>query len=66
MQRIPGIQIPEEIEKIEVYSLVGELVLSTETNKFVVELDITSLEAGLYTVNVHGANGIQTARIVKN
>ena len=54
------------IEKIEVYSLVGELVLSTETNKFVVELDITSLEAGLYTVNVHGANGIQTARIVKN
>jgi hypothetical protein len=54
------------IEKIEVYSLVGELVLSTETNKFVVELDITSLEAGLYTVNVQGANGIQTARIVKN
>lgn len=54
------------IEKIEVYSLVGELVLSTETNKFVVELDITSLEAGLYTVNVHGANGMQTARIVKN
>jgi hypothetical protein len=54
------------IEKIEVYSLVGELVLSTETNKFVVELDITSLEAGLYTVNVHGANSIQTARIIKN
>ncbi len=54
------------IEKVEVYSLVGELVLSTETNNFVVELDITSLEAGLYTVNVHGANGIQTARIVKN
>ena len=54
------------IEKIEVYSLVGELVLSTLTNNFIVELDVTSLEAGLYTVNVHGANGIQTARIVKN
>jgi hypothetical protein len=54
------------IEKIEVYSLVGELVLSTQSNNFVVELDVTSLEAGLYTVNVHGANGVQTARIVKN
>jgi hypothetical protein len=54
------------IEKIEVYSLVGELVLSTNANNFVVELDVTALEAGLYTINVHGANGVQTARIVKN
>jgi hypothetical protein len=54
------------IEKIEIYSMVGELVLSTETNNFVVELDVKSLEAGLYTVNVLGANGAQTARIVKN
>jgi hypothetical protein len=54
------------IEKIEIYSMVGELVLSTETNNFVVELDVKSLEAGLYTVNVLGANGTQTARIVKN
>jgi hypothetical protein len=54
------------IEKIEVYSLVGELVMTSQSNKFVVELDVTSLEAGLYTVNVHGANGVQTARIVKN
>ena len=54
------------IEKVEVYSLVGELVLTTETNNFVVELDITKLQAGLYTVNFHGANGLQTARIVKN
>ena len=54
------------IEKIEIYSMVGELVLSTETNNFVVELDVKSLETGLYTVNVLGANGTQTARIVKN
>ena len=54
------------IEKIEVYSLVGELVLSTETNNFLVELDITTLESGLYIVNVHGANSSHTARIEKN
>lgn len=54
------------IEKIEVYSMVGDLVLSTDANNFVVELNLTALEAGLYTLNVHGANGVKTARIVKN
>jgi hypothetical protein len=54
------------IEKIEIYSMVGELVLSTDANNFVIELNLSALEAGLYTLNVHGANGVKTARIVKN
>ena len=54
------------IEKIDIYSMVGDLVLSTDANNFVVELNLTALEAGLYTLNVHGANGVKTTRIVKN
>jgi hypothetical protein len=54
------------IGKIEIYSLVGELVYTIESNKFEVDLDISSLEAGIYTISVNGSNSNQNARIIKN
>lgn len=54
------------ISKIDVYSIVGELVLSMEAGNPIVDLDVTSLETGVYTMNVHGTNGFQTVRIIKN
>jgi hypothetical protein len=54
------------IEKIEVYSVIGELVLSMDANDVVFELDITGLDAGMYNVNVYGSAGVQTSRVIKN
>jgi hypothetical protein len=56
----------KSIDKIEVYSLLGELVLSETANKFNIELDITKLENGLYTIYIHSDNGVQMSRLVKN
>ena len=54
------------IEKIEIYSVVGELVKTVNVNNVKAEINIENLEVGVYSIFVHGLNGKQTAQIVKN
>ncbi|RAJ18191.1 T9SS type A sorting domain-containing protein [Olleya aquimaris] len=51
------------IQYLEVYSLLGQPVLKVNTQN---QIDLTSLEAGMYVLNIHTKQGILTKKIIKN
>ena len=52
----------KEVERIEVYNIVGQLIKKTKENV----LDISDQEAGTYIIKVITASGINTKQIIKN
>ncbi len=53
------------MDKIVVYSIVGEAVLEIEVNAASVEIDIENLASGVYQLVATGANSISRTQIVK-
>ena len=54
------------IEKIEVYSMIGELVNTKNTTSNEVNVELQNLASGVYTLNVFANGGMKTVRIIKN
>jgi len=56
------IKTEEKIEKVQIFSITGELVQTEESNSF----SINQLNTGVYIVDVKTASGIIRTRIIKN
>ena len=54
------------IEKIEVYSMLGELISTKNTTSNEVNVELQNLAAGVYTFNVFANGGMKTVRVIKN
>ncbi len=54
-----------DIDRIEVYNLVGQWVAQVQLSTAVQHLDMSSLPAGVYTVKVFAAELVQGIKIVK-
>ncbi|MFM1931828.1 MAG: hypothetical protein RL226_1131 [Bacteroidota bacterium] len=53
------------VSSVEVYNVVGELVLTANPRNSFVTLNVDALEGGIYTVRVTTANGESVQRFVK-
>lgn len=53
------------VEKVSVYNLLGQEVISKTPNNQLVTLDITNLQVGVYVVKVTVNGNITTSRIIK-
>lgn len=53
------------INRVEVYSLAGRLVIAKEGNGEVVEINLSHLSSGCYIVRTWTSEGVQTARVAK-
>ncbi len=51
------------IKKIEVYNILGKLVL--ENKKMVFQLIMSTLDSGLYFVKIESDKGIVTKKVIK-
>lgn len=60
-----NIEYTEAINKVEVYSILGQKVLSTIHDGATVKLDMSSLSAGNYMVRIETKSGAQFVKIVK-
>ncbi len=56
----------ETINRVQIVSLTGTVVLSTEVNYLEKQLNLEHLENGLYIVVLYTDNGVETHRIIKN
>ncbi len=56
----------ESINRIEIVSLTGEVVLADNVNHLEKQLNLSSLNDGLYIVILYCDEGIKTQRILKN
>ena len=56
---------PEKMDKIEVYSALGELVFTASPGSSKTQLNLAHLKTGLYLVKVHAQGQTQTLRVVK-
>jgi hypothetical protein len=54
------------IQKIEVYSIVGELVATKKYSANEVIIDLEKLSPGVYTLNVFANDGVKAIRVIKN
>lgn len=58
------LQLPElEIERVEAYSATGQLMLDDRSANS--SLDLTAQPSGLYLLKIYAADGVYTARVVK-
>jgi len=51
------------IEKVEVYSIIGALLLSE--NHYSGKISVSNLPRGIYMVNVYTSDGMRVGKIVK-
>jgi hypothetical protein len=54
-----------QINKIEVFDILGKTVLSLQPNEMEVQLDATSLKSGLYLARIASEQGVKTIKLVK-
>lgn len=52
------------IEAIEIYNVVGQMVLINSTNENTI--DVSNLESGTYFIKIYSENSTETAKFVKN
>ena len=50
---------------LQVYNVMGKMVMQQQTNKAVTELNIAKLPAGVYMLNINDANGVRSVKFVK-
>jgi hypothetical protein len=60
------IQQEKPIEKIEVVNIFGQIVFNLPFNSNKIEINLSDLSVGIYMINVHSGNSIQSQRIVKS
>ena len=56
----------EEINKVEVYNLLGQLLSSNTYNSNNVKIDFTALNSGLYFVKIHTEDKVAIIKTIKN
>jgi len=54
------------IDKIEVYSMIGELVSTKNVTSNEVNVELHNLASGVYTLSVFANGGMKTVRVIKN
>lgn len=54
-----------ELNKIEIYNLLGEMVLEIQQTKSLNRINISTLEIGIYMIHIETPNGVLNQRIVK-
>ena len=57
------IKTPNTVEKIEVYTALGQLVITNHNSK---NVDLRTLSRGLYLLKIHSNNKIISEKIIKN
>jgi hypothetical protein len=55
-----------DVNRVEVYNLLGQNVMSTNIDSKQTELNVSDLDAGMYLIKVYDENGAQTHRFLKN
>jgi hypothetical protein len=54
------------IDKIEIYSMIGELVSTKNVTSNEVNVELQNLASGVYTLSVFANGGMKTVRVIKN
>jgi hypothetical protein len=54
------------IERIEIVNIFGQIVFNLPCNSNKIEINLSDLSAGIYLINIHSGNSIQSQRIVKS
>jgi len=65
VSNVLSIQAPAEITSVEVYNVLGQVMLRNEEVGTDVQLDVATLSAGSYFVRVKTANATQVVHIIK-
>jgi predicted aconitase with swiveling domain len=60
-----NVQAREAITEISVYNLLGQAVIMASPNSDTYQVDMTSLDSGIYLANVKTETGNKTIRIIK-
>ena len=60
-----NVQAKEAIIEISVYNLLGQAVIMASPNSDTYQVDMTSLDTGIYLTNIKTETGIKTIRIIK-
>lgn len=54
------------ISKVEMYNMLGQMVLSKSINGSLTSLNVSELDGGIYNVKIYSENKEQTIKVVKN
>lgn len=60
-----SLRAEEPLRRVEVFDTEGRLVQNSAPNSALVSLDLRLLDAGTYTVQVHGDSGFTTRTVIK-
>ncbi len=55
----------QDISKVEVYNMIGQLVLSQNVNAASAQVNLSGVNAGTYLVKVFSANQMNTVKVIK-
>ena len=55
----------QELQRIELYSLSGQLIYSTIYDAPIIQIDLSSLQNGVYLIIVKSRDFIKTEKIIK-
>lgn len=50
---------------LQVYNVMGKLVMQQQTNKAITEMNIAKLPAGIYMLNINNGNAVRSVKFVK-
>lgn len=60
-----NISYADAITGVEVYNMLGQLVINKAPNSATLQLDMASLQAGTYMVKLQAGNATQTIKLIK-
>ncbi|MGV3460551.1 MAG: T9SS type A sorting domain-containing protein [Flavobacterium sp.] len=60
-----NVSYSEAITGVEVYTMLGQVVVSKTPNAAIVQVDMSTLQAGTYMLRLQAGNATQTIRLIK-
>lgn len=65
VENILTLNANDQIEKVEIYNLLGKKLFSSSFNKKEVQIDVSQFSAGIYLVNINTSQSTKTYKIIK-
>lgn len=60
-----NIQSVESIQEVKIYNVNGQLVANAKPNANTTNMNVSSMKAGVYVVQIHTAKGVQSTKLIK-
>jgi hypothetical protein len=62
-----NIQLLQEVDKLEVFNVIGErIMIIDQINSEIITINTSSLSSGVYFITVYTGNDVQTTKFLKN